>query len=162
MSRPTFVPAVFYKDPIAALKWLERVFQFEIASLLTDAEGRLAHSELTFRGGALNVGGEWEAAALVGPARMRSPATVEGINTQFVRVNLEDGLDAHYEHAKAEGANVTEGPAEQFYGSRTYRVVDLEGHVWNFSQDVRVVSGEEMEQATGLKIHASLEDAGRG
>ena len=156
MSRSVFAPAVFYKDPIAALRWLERVFQFEIAALVTDADGKLAHSEVTFQGGSLSVGGEWEGADLVGPARMRSPLTVDGVNTQFVRVRLEQGLDEHYAHAKAAGAQITEAPTDQFYGSRTYRVLDLEGHVWNFSQDVRVVTGEEMEKATGLKIHTSL------
>jgi uncharacterized glyoxalase superfamily protein PhnB len=156
MTQPIFVPAISYKDPIAALKWLERVFGFEISSLVTDSEGRLAHSEMSFRGGVLNVGGEWEG-AIVGPARMRSPVTVEGINTQFIRVRLEDGLDAHYEHARAAGAQITAQPEDQFYGSRTYRVIDLEGHVWNFSQDVRVVTGEEMEKATGLKFTSSLE-----
>ena len=126
MHGPTFVPAVFYKDPMAALAWLERVFQFEIASVITDPEGKLAHSEMTFQGGSLTVGGEWQG-AIVGPARMRSPATVEGVNTQFLRVHLEDGLDAHCAHARVQGANVTDGPEDQFYGSRTYRVVDLEG-----------------------------------
>jgi uncharacterized glyoxalase superfamily protein PhnB len=158
MTHATFTPAVFYKDPVAAIEWLQRVFSFEVASLITDPQGKLAHSELTFRGGALNVGGEWEG-PIVGPARMRSPATVEGINTQFIRVHLEDGLDAHCEQARAQGANVTDGPEDQFYGARTYRVVDLEGHVWNFSQDVRVVTAEEMEKATGLKVHTSLTDA---
>jgi len=161
MTRQAFVPAVFYKDPMAALAWLERVFQFEVASVITDADGKLAHSEMTFQGGSLSVGGEWQG-AIVGPARMRSPATVEGINTQFIRVQLEDGLDAHCAHARAQGANVTDAPEDQFYGARTYRVVDPEGHVWTFSQDVRVVSGEEMEQATGLKIHTSLKAAGHG
>jgi uncharacterized glyoxalase superfamily protein PhnB len=137
------------------------VFGFEIAALVTDAEGRLAHSELIFRGGALNVGGEWEG-AIIGPARMRSPATVEGINTQFVRIHMEEGIDAHYEHAKAAGAQITAEPEDQFYGSRTYRALDPEGHVWNFSQDVRVVTGEEMEKATGLKVHTSLTEAGHG
>jgi uncharacterized glyoxalase superfamily protein PhnB len=161
MDRPTFVPAVFYKDPIAALKWLEKAFGFEVSTLVTDAEGRLAHSELTFRGGALNVGGEWEG-AIVGPARMRSPASVEGINTQFVRIHIDDGLDAHCEQARAAGARIVDEPTDQFYGSRTYRAMDPEGHIWNFSQDVRVVSGDEMEKATGLKIHTSLAEAGHG
>lgn len=155
MTQPTFVPAVFYKDPMAALRWLEKAFGFEIASLITDPEGKLAHSELTFKGGALNVGGEWEG-AIVGPARMRSPASVEGVNTAFVRIHLEDGLDAHCERARAAGARIVDEPTDQFYGSRTYRALDPEGHLWNFSQEVRVVSGEEMEKATGLKIHTSL------
>ena len=157
MTSPTIVPAVFYKDPIAALRWLEKAFGFEIASLITDGDGRLAHSELTYKGGALNVGGEWEG-PIVGPARMRSPQTVEGINTQFVRIHLDDGLDDHCARARAAGARIVDEPTDQFYGSRTYRALDPEGHVWNFSQEVRVVSGEEMEKATGLKIHTSLED----
>jgi uncharacterized glyoxalase superfamily protein PhnB len=159
MAHSPFTPAVFYKDPMAAIDWLKRVFGFEIASLITDPQGNLAHSELTFGGGSLTVGGEWEG-EIVGPARMRSPATVDGVNTQFVRIQLEDGLDAHYEHAKAEGANVTDGPSDQFYGSRTYRVVDPEGHVWNFSQDVRVVTAEEMEKATGLKVQVMSGEGG--
>ena len=156
MAHPTFTPAVFYKDPMAALKWLEAAFGFEVTSLVTDGEGRLAHSEMTFRGGAVNIGGEWESAEIVGPARMRSPATVEGVNTQFVRVHLEDGLDAHCERARAAGARILDEPQEQFYGARTYRAMDPEGHVWNFSQEVRVVSSEEMEAATGLKVRTSL------
>ena len=160
-NRPTFVPAVFYKDPLTALQWLEKVFGFEVTTLVTDPQGQLAHSEMTYKGGALNVGGEWEG-PIVGPARMRSPASVEGINTQFIRIHLEEGLDAHCERARAAGAQITDEPQDQFYGSRTYRVVDPEGHVWNFSQDVRVVTGEEMEKATGLKVHTSLKDAGHG
>ena len=159
MATPTIVPAVFYKDPIAALRWLEKAFGFEIASLITDPEGRLAHSELTFKGGALNVGGEWEG-PIVGPARMRSPATVEGVNTQFVRIHLGEGLDEHCERARAAGARIVDEPTDQFYGSRTYRALDPEGHVWNFSQEVRVVSGQEMEKAPGLKIHTSLSEVG--
>src|SRR5436190_19561510 len=134
----SIAPTIFYKDPIAALKWLENAFGFEIAAFFTDADGRLAHSELTFEGGSLNVGGEWEG-PFVGPARMRSPESVQGVNTQFVRIHLADGLDAHCERARAAGARIVDEPTDQFYGSRTYRALDPEGHVWNFSQEVRVV-----------------------
>src|SRR5436190_17214615 len=111
MDRPTFTPAVFYKDPIAALKFLEVAFGFEIAFLLTNADGNLAHCEVTFNGGALNVGGEWQG-EMVGSARMRSPATVEGINTQFIRINLPEGIDAHCERARAAGALITAEPED--------------------------------------------------
>jgi hypothetical protein len=43
-------------------------------------------------------------------------------------------------------------PEDQFYGDRTYRAVDPEGHVWTFAQTVRQVTREEAEQASGLKI----------
>ena len=132
MAQPTFVPAVFYKDPIAALKFLEAAFGFEISMLLTDADGNLAHSEVAFQGGALSVGGEWQG-DIVGSARMRSPQAVEGVNTQIIRINLNDGIDAHCERARAAGAVLTAGPEGQFYGARVYRALDLEGHLWNFS-----------------------------
>jgi uncharacterized glyoxalase superfamily protein PhnB len=90
---------------------------------------------------------------------MKSPASVEGVGTQFLRITLADGLDAHCAAARAAGARIVDEPADQFYGARTYRALDPEGHVWNFTQDVRVVSGAEMEAATGLKIHTSLTEA---
>ena len=158
MDRPTFIPAVFYKDPIAALKWLERAFGFETTSLVTDAEGNLAHSEMNFRGGAVQVGGEWGGGP-IGPARMRSPASLDGVGTQFIRINLTEGLDAHCAAARAAGAQIVDEPTDQFYGARTYRAIDPEGHVWNFSQEVRVVTEEEMEKATGLKVATSLPEA---
>jgi uncharacterized glyoxalase superfamily protein PhnB len=158
MSPPTFVPAVFYKDPLAALKWLEKAFGFETTTLVTDAEGKVAHSEMSFRGGAVSIGGEWEG-PLIGTARMRSPASLDGACTQFVRIHMADGLDAHCEQARAAGARILAEPEDQFYGARVYRAMDPEGHVWNFSQEVRVVSEQDMEAATGLKIRSSLQEA---
>lgn len=43
-------------------------------------------------------------------------------------------------------------PEDQFYGDRTYIAADLEGHHWTFSQPLRAVSNEEMEQASGFKF----------
>ncbi len=158
MTQPTFVSTVFYREPLAALKWLEAAFGFETTSLVTDAEGKVGHSQMEFHGGAINVGGEWQGPPL-GPAKMRSPASLDGVGTQFIRIHLTEGLDAHCELARAAGARILAEPEDQFYGARVYRAMDPEGHVWNFSQEVRVVSGEEMEQATGLKIRNSLKEA---
>ena len=113
---------------------------------------------MSFRGGAVQVGSEWSDPAIAGEARMRSPASVEGINTQFIRIHMADGLDAHCEAARAAGARILAEPADQFYGSRVYRAMDPEGHVWNFAQLVREVPVEEMEAKTGLTIRNSLED----
>ena len=54
--------------------------------------------------------------------------------------------------AKAAGAEIYAEPETQFYGDRTYRCRDLEGHIWNVAQTVAVVTREEAEAATGLKI----------
>ena len=153
----TVVPCVFYKDPIAAMRWLEKALGFETTFLMTDAEGRVGHSELKLGEALISVGGEWEGPQL-GGAKMRSPASLDGAGTQFLRIHMESGLDEHCAKARAAGATITDEPANQFYGARTYRVMDPEGHIWNFSQAVEQVSTEEMTAKTGLKVQTSLEE----
>ncbi|MGH6955165.1 MAG: VOC family protein [Caulobacteraceae bacterium] len=154
MASP-FTPAVFYRDPMAALKWLEKAFGFEVSLLVTDENGGVAHAEMSFGEGHVGVGGEWAAADLIGAASMMSPASLEGRNTQFIRVALESGIDEHCARAEAAGATITQRPKDQFYGSRVYRALDPEGHVWNFDMVIADVSNADMEKATGLKIAIS-------
>ncbi len=155
-ERPAIVSAVFYKDPIAAMKWLEKAFGFETTALVTDSKGAVAHAEMSFRDCPVSISGEF-GGALLGGHQMKSPENLGGDGSQFLRVELTDNIDAHCERARAAGATITAEPETQFYGARTYRALDLEGHVWNFNQTVAQVSAEEMERASGLKIAASLE-----
>ncbi|TJW44391.1 MAG: glyoxalase, partial [Mesorhizobium sp.] len=41
----TLGSGIFYKDPRAALAWLEAAFGFEPSMVVSDADGRLVHSE---------------------------------------------------------------------------------------------------------------------
>jgi uncharacterized glyoxalase superfamily protein PhnB len=155
MSSPV-VPVVFYKDPIAALRWLETAFGFELGILVTDKEGRVGHAEVTWRGQGIGVGGEWASKERLGPASMKSPASLGGAGSQFVRIFMDEGLDEHCAKARAAGAQITQEPEDQFYGDRTYRALDLEGHVWNFAQPVKVMTVDEMAQASGLTFSDTL------
>ena len=148
MAEPSVVPSVFYRDPLAALEWLQQAFGFELRMLLLDGEGRLAHSQLGWGQGEISVGGEWA-------DWTRSPAGLSGANTQSLRITLESDIDAHCARAKAAGARIVAEPADQFYGARTYRALDPEGHCWVFSQAVREVSFEDMEKASGLRFAAA-------
>ncbi len=47
---------------------------------------------------------------------------------------------------------ITAEPETQFYGDRSYRCRDPEGHMWTISQTVVAVSREDAETASGLKI----------
>ena len=160
-DRPAIVSTIFYKDPVNAMKWLERAFGFETTSLVTDAQGKVGHAEMTYRNFPVDIAGEF-GGPLLGGAQMKSPLNLGGDASQFLRVEMAEGIDAHCEQARAAGARITAEPQTQFYGARTYRALDLEGHVWNFSQTVAEVSGEEMERASGLKISTSLKEAGHG
>ena len=143
--RPAFIPSLAYKDNRAALKWLQNAFGFEPSEVLTDAQGNIAHAEMTHGDGVVMIGGEWA-------DRTRSPASLGGKNTQRVHVRIQRGIEEHCARARQAGAKILMEPTDQFYGDRSYIAADLEGHYWTFSQSVREVSKAEMESATGLKF----------
>lgn len=150
-------PQIFYRDPKAALAWLEKAFGFETTMVVTDEAGNLGHAEMAWRGAPMSIGAEFESPEIIGAARMRSPASLEGRGTQFIRVEIEGDMAAHRARAKAAGANITQEPADQFYGARTYRVLDPEGHVWTFFQNVEV-SDEVKARGGNLTIRTTLKE----
>ena len=137
--------ALFYQDPRSAIAWLQKAFGFELTMLLEDADGGVAHSQLSFGDSMVMIGTEWT-------EDHKSPKSIGGKNTQTVSIQIDDDIDAHYARARAAGAEIHAEPATQFYGDRTYRCRDPEGHIWNVSQTVQVVSREAAEAASGLKI----------
>jgi len=143
--RPSLGAGVFYRDPRAALDWLENAFGFERTMLITDKDGRLSHAEMRYGDGYIMLGAEWA-------EFIASPASLGGKNTQAIHVHLADGIDAHCERARAAGAVILKEPGDEFYGDRTYRARDPEGHVWTFGQTVRHVTREEAERVSGLTI----------
>jgi uncharacterized glyoxalase superfamily protein PhnB len=143
--RPTLISAVSYRDPKAALAFLEKAFGFELFLLLEDGDGNVAHSEMRYGTGAVMVGSEWD-------DDHRSPASMGGKNTQAVHIATAEDIHAHCERARAAGAEILMEPTYQFYGDTTYRCRDPEGHIWTVAQHVKDVSREEAEAITGLKI----------
>ncbi|MBN3819472.1 VOC family protein, partial [Paraburkholderia sp. Se-20369] len=55
--RPSVSAAVFYRDPWAALDWLERAFGFARSVVVSTPDGQLAHAELSCDGGTVMIGG---------------------------------------------------------------------------------------------------------
>jgi uncharacterized glyoxalase superfamily protein PhnB len=146
MSNPAgLVSAVTYRDPKAALAWLEAAFGFELTFLIEGEDASVAHAEMVHGASRLMIGGEWS------PAHT-SPVSVGGKTTQTLHVYIDGDVDAHCQRATAAGAVIVEPPATQFYGARTYRCCDPEGHIWTISADVETVSMDEMEKRSGLKI----------
>jgi uncharacterized glyoxalase superfamily protein PhnB len=151
MESPTFAPAAVYREPKAAVDWLARAFGFEVTMAIDGPPEapEMCHYEMSHQGrGRISVGAQWA-------EWVSSPAEVGGRNTQTVHVQLPDGVDEHCERARAAGATIEAEPEDQFYGDRSYRAVDLEGHRWTFSTRVREVSRAEAEQALGQPISAT-------
>ena len=143
--RAPLISAICYRDPRAALDFLERAFGFELVMLIEDDQGQVVHSEMRYGNAALMVGQEWS-------DDHKSPASIGGKNTQTVHVQITSDVDAHCARARAAGFEIIMEPADQFYGDRTYRCRDPEGHIWTIGQTVQAVSREQAEAASGLKI----------
>jgi uncharacterized glyoxalase superfamily protein PhnB len=144
--------AVSYQDPKAAYRWLEAAFGFEPLFVLLDSDGNLAHSEMSYGDSVVMVGSEWS-------DDHKSPRSVGGKNTQSVHVQLAEGedIDAHCAHARAAGATIVMEPATQFYGDRTYRAKDPEGHIWTFGVTVQKMTSGQWDKASGLTTYKRLD-----
>ncbi len=140
--------AVCYVDPKAAFRWLEEAFGFEPLMVILDENENIAHSEMKYGDSVVMIGNEWS-------ADHKSPKSIGGKNMQTVHVQLERGadIDAHCEKARKAGAEILQEPQDQFYGDRSYRARDGEGHIWTFGVTVHEMTPAEWDKAAGGAVH---------
>ncbi len=113
------IPILGYRDVAEAAAWLCAAFGFE--------ERLRIHGhrvQLTF-----GAGGAVIAVERTGEEGDRPRAAL----SVLVRV---DDVDGHCARAKAAGATILCSPQNQPYGERQYRVEDIGGHIWTFSQSI--------------------------
>ena len=131
------IPMVSYEDVAAAIGWLTEAFGFvESGQRFDDGQGHVTHAELSLDGATVFLG--WPGPDYRSPRRhaedcaqaarwLATPWVVDG-----VQVEVSD-VDAHYERARAAGAQILREPEEQPFG-RLYSAADPEGHRWMFMQ----------------------------
>ena len=135
MSRPkdttaTIIPGLRYEDAPKAIDWLCRAFGFE-KQLVVPGEGdSIAHAQLSYGNGMIMLGSAGKPGAGYEDL-VRPPAELGGANTQAPYVIVDD-CNAHYERARAAGAEIVLDLEDKEYGGRGYTCRDLEGNVWNF------------------------------
>lgn len=128
----TMYPCLFYNDAPAAIEWLKRVFGFRELMVVPGENGTIAHSELAIGSGVIMVGSAGRQAG--DHTRRMSPRDLPGVN-QSCYVLVSD-IRTHFEHAKAEGAEITIDYNEPDYGGAGYGAKDIEGHSWAFGSYV--------------------------
>jgi uncharacterized glyoxalase superfamily protein PhnB len=124
-DRPTIYPYMQYRDAKAAIAWLERAFGFRTVMAHPEADGGIAHAELSLGNGMIMLG-----SCKDNGLGMTMPAKAGG-NTQGVYVVIKDA-DALYARAQAAGAEIVMSIRDTDYGSRDFSVRDPEGHLWSF------------------------------
>lgn len=122
---PRLSPYLYYQDTGAALEWLANTFGFRERFRSVDDDGTLRHAELEFGDAVIMLGS---------PPGYRNPREL-GQVTVGLYVHVDD-VDAHFEHAKAAGAEIEAPPEDKPYGDRLYGALDPEGHQWWFAQSL--------------------------
>jgi len=112
---PNIYPFLRFADADAALEWLGRAFGFE--------------EHAVYRGGEDGKGPIHHAQISLGPGIVMLGQGDPGEHGIYVAV---DDADAHYERAKAAGAEIVREIEDTDYGSREYTARDPEGNVWSF------------------------------
>jgi PhnB protein len=129
----TITPYLLYEDVDAALSFLAKAFGFEEVLRYTGEEGYVNHAEMRLDDAKIYLGDPGE--------EYRNPKKL-GNETVGIYVLVED-VDAHFERAKAAGAEIREEPTDQEYGERRYSARDPEGHEWFFAQPIKEVARED-------------------
>ncbi len=133
---PGVIPMIAYEDGPKAMDWLSDAFGFKERARVTTPAGGLSHGEMEAGDGLIMLA--TPSPDYEGPRKHREgceqarkwssvPYIIDG-----VLVYVPD-ISAHYERARAAGANILSELEEGQEGKR-YRVEDLEGHRWMFME----------------------------
>src|SRR5262245_3874696 len=127
----TMVPLLCYRDTRLAIAWLCRVFGLREA--LRWGPKDTPDAQLRTGQGAI-FGRRARSAEGLTERALRPPRAGEASHGVLVAV---DDVDEHYQRAMAEGARLhRELETYSGIGERQYSVLDLEGHLWTFTQSV--------------------------
>ena len=118
------IPILVYADIPAAHDFLVAAFGFESGGVERDGQGQAVHGEV--RAGSTTF---W-LHRVTAEHEMVSP--VAGGASAGFAVHVDD-VDAHFERARAAGAQIDSAPEDKPYGQREYGARDLEGHRWWFA-----------------------------
>lgn len=129
---PTMFPYFVYRDAAAALEWLTLAFGFKKTQEFPAPDGTIMHAEMSFGASVIMLG------TATDEQRQQSPWDLPAGRGIYLYVS---DVDAHYDRAKSAGAQIVREPEDTEFGTRRYRVLDLEGYEWSFGTYRPTASG---------------------
>jgi uncharacterized glyoxalase superfamily protein PhnB len=120
-ARPNIFPVLRYDDAPAAIEFLVNAMGFDVKTDHRLADGSVAHADLAFGPGGIGVSSR----------KASAPESPWSHVSQGLYLVVSDP-DAHYERARAAGADIATPIVDQPYGSREFGLRDPEGHLWGF------------------------------
>ena len=122
------IPALRYRDAVAAIDWLTRAFGFEKQAVYMGPDNTVAHAQLTFGKGMIMLGSVVDDTPY--SKLITQPDQIDHRETQTPYLSVSDA-DIIYATAKTAGATMLLDIKDMDYGGRAFTCSDLEGHIWN-------------------------------
>jgi PhnB protein len=129
-------PHIVVRGAAHAADWYERALGARIGRRIPVPDGRFMQIELVFGDSQVMIADEFPEFGAV------SPLTVGG--TYGALTITTDAVDALWERAQAEGAEVHSPLQDAFWGERHGQIIDPFGHRWGLAQHVEDVSDDEV------------------
>jgi uncharacterized glyoxalase superfamily protein PhnB len=136
----TIFPILRYEDARGAIQFLCATFGFIELFSVPESGLIVRHAQLKLGTNVVMLGTVRPDDGMASPVRL-------GVTTQALYVYVDD-LDAHFERARAAGAQIVRPPEETDFGSREYHVRDVEGHLWTFGTFLPAAVGGGAVRAT--------------
>lgn len=131
------MPMLVCHDVSAEIEFCKSTFDAIEMVRRPGPDGKVAHAALTINGAMIMLEAEWPTLA------SRAPQT-DGSSPVIVYVYVAD-IDSVIEKAVHAGGKVLLPAKDQFWGDRTARIMDPEGHVWTISSRIEETSSSERE-----------------
>jgi PhnB protein len=150
----TVAVSLVVRDAKAAVDFYKKVFGAVYLYTLTMPNGGVAHAEFKIGDTIIMIADEnpeWG---------NKSPQTLGG--SPVVLNVMVDDPDATVAKAEAAGGRVLVPVADQFYGYRSGRIQDPDGHLWIVSKLIEELSPDEMQKRMDMMMAAEQSLGGGG
>lgn len=135
----TVTPHLVVRDAARAAEWYSNALGAEERHRIELPDGRLMQVELAFGDSPVMLADEFPELEILSPLALGGTATVLHLYV--------DDVDAVWQRATDNGAEVRQPLADVFWGERYGQITDPFGHRWGLAQFVRDVPREEVAAA---------------
>jgi uncharacterized glyoxalase superfamily protein PhnB len=132
VGAPNIYPCLGYRNATAAIRWLCEAFGFEERMVHPGEDREVVHAELSLGPGIIMLGSASDDMPAVDTDALTAGGEADFSRIPFALYVAVEDVDAHYEHARAAGAEIVRELNDTDYGSREYAARDLEGNIWSF------------------------------
>jgi len=129
------LPMLVCRDVSAEIDFCKTSFNALEGVRRPGPDGKVAHAALTINDAMIMIECEW-------PTLSSRPPEADGSSPVIIYVYVED-VDLAIEKAVAAGAKMLRSAKDQFWGDRTVRIMDPEGHVWTISSRIEETTSSE-------------------